>query len=276
FDLNTQYETEKKERLLAEKELVIEKQHSRHRLIIIVGSLLMLSALGYFVSYRRNQKIKVQKAQREKENAVLNSFINGEERERTRISQELHDGLAALVSAAKMSLETIPHLDETKKEQQIAKTKNILENTHAEIRHIAHNLMPVTLEKEGLIKAAEQFVNDIKETQILDISFVDNTHNKIELPLQIQLMLYRVIQELVNNIIKHSQAKQDVITFSSKEDNTLQIEVSDNGKGFDGNVSKESQGLYSIRQRLQSIGGNFILKRNDSSGMQAIAELKLR
>lgn len=242
--------------------------------MLYTGSLLLLSASGFFVLYRKNQNHKLQKILREKENAVLNSFINGEERERGRISQELHDGLAAMISAAKMSLDTAAYLDEAKKEQQLKKTAQILENTHAEIRHIAHNLMPVTLEKEGLTAAVAQFVNDIKETGILNISLSDTTTGKIDLPPQIQLMLFRVIQELVNNIIKHSQATKAEIAFEQKE-NILHIEVSDNGKGFDGNVSKTNQGLYSIRQRVQSIGGNFIFKRNKISGMQAITELKL-
>jgi signal transduction histidine kinase len=275
-ELNTKYETEKNERLLAEKELEIEKQENKNRTILFSSSILVLLILGLLAFFRIKQKNKLQQIQKEKENAVLNSFINGEERERVRISQELHDGLAALVSAAKMSLEALPHLDESSRDIQVNKTKSILENTHAEIRQIAHNLMPITLEKEGLIKATEQFVNDLHQTGIINLQFINKTSESPKLTPQIQLMLYRVIQELVNNIIKHSQANQAIVTFYTSENHVLKIEVTDDGIGFDQEDSKDSQGLFSIKQRLNAIGGNFTLKRNKQSGMQAIAELKLK
>lgn len=274
-ELNTKYETEKKERLITEKELELQKQENKTKTILFLSSLAVLSILFILIFIRIKQKNKLQQIQKEKENAVLNSFINGEERERVRISQELHDGLAALVSAAKMSLEALPHLDETSKNNQIDKTKNILENTHAEIRQIAHNLMPITLEKEGLIKATEQFVNDLNQTGIIHLQLINNISKTPDISPQIQLMLYRIIQELVNNIIKHSQAHQAIISFSTTENHLLKIEVTDDGIGFDQENSKNSQGLFSIKQRLNAIGGNFILQRNKLKGMQAIAEVKI-
>ncbi len=274
-ELNTKYETEKKERLLTEKELELEIQENKTKTILYISSIILLLILGLLAFFRIKQKNKLQQIQKEKENAVLNSFINGEERERVRISQELHDGLAALVSAAKMSLEALPHLDETTKANQIDKTKTILENTHAEIRQIAHNLMPITLEKEGLVKATEQFVNDLNQTGIIDVKFVNNTTETPKLAPQIELMLYRIIQELVNNIIKHSQAHHAQISFLTSPNQLLIIEVTDDGIGFDQENSKNNQGLFSIQQRLASIGGNFILQKNNQKGMQAIAEIKL-
>lgn len=272
-ELNTRYETEKKERLIAEKQLNLEKQENKTKNILFSGIILILIILGLFTYVRIKQKNKLKQLEQEKQNAVLNSFINGEERERVRISQELHDGLAALLSAAKMSLEAIPHLDETAKAQQIDKTKTILTNTHEEIRQIAHNLMPFTLEKDGLIAATQQFVTDLNNTGIIQLEFNNQTSKTPELQSQIQLMLYRIIQELVNNIIKHSQATKATVTFSHDPDNKLIIEVTDNGVGFDNETNISHQGLYSIEQRLKAIGGSFILKRNKSTGMQAIAKV---
>src|SRR5690606_15715731 len=123
---------------------------------------------------------------------ILNSFILGEERERKRISQDLHDGVAAMIGAAKMSLESIPHLSQEKQMEQLSKVKNILENTHADVRHIAHNLLPTVLEKEGLIKATSHFSSEINETKLVNIFITDKDSKAEKLSPQLQLILFRV------------------------------------------------------------------------------------
>src|SRR5690606_4654519 len=96
-EINTKYQTEKKEKQIAEQELKIQKQQS-NLLYAIFGGLLLLSVFGgIFIYYRKSQKLKLKQVQQEKENAILNSFILGEERERGRISHELHDGVAAMI-----------------------------------------------------------------------------------------------------------------------------------------------------------------------------------
>lgn len=271
-EYQTKYETEKKEKLISEQELKIQKQQS-NLLYAILGGALLISVLGgVFIYNRKAQKLKLKHLQQEKENAILNSFILGEERERNRISHELHDGVAAMIGAAKMSLEAIPHLPEEKRMEQLSKVQGILEHSHSDIRHIAHNLLPTVLEKEGLVQATVQFASEINETKLVNILIKDKNSNANELSKQLQLMLFRVIQELVNNIIKHSQAQNAEIIFS-RCPNGLQIEVSDDGIGYDGMNKPGEQGLYSITQRLKSIGGNFKITKSNSGGTQAMVEL---
>lgn len=273
-ELNTRYETEKKEKQIAEQDLKIQKQRANLWYVVLGGALAISLLGGYFLYNRKTQKLHLQKLQKEKENAILHSFIQGEERERNRISYELHDGVAAMLGAAKMNLETIPHLPYEKQHAQLIKALNIIENTHSDVRHIAHNLLPTVLENEGIIKATHHFVSEINQTRLINISVVDENSGAERVSQQLQLMLFRIIQELVNNIIKHSQAENAVISFGRNQ-NGLQIEVTDDGVGFDGELGEGNQGLYSISQRLKSIGGNFkFIKRNDR-GMQAIAEIKL-
>ena len=267
-EINTKYETEKKEKQIVEQELKIQKQQS-NLLLAILGGALLISILGGAIFYNnRKQQAKLKQLQQEKENAILNSFILGEERERKRISHELHDSVAAMIGAAKMSLESIPHLPQEKRMEQLAKVERILERSHADIRHIAHNLLPTVLEKEGLIKATSHFISEINETKLVKISVTDKSSNTEELSPQLQLMLFRVIQELVNNIIKHSQAQNAEIIFSNSPTG-LQIEISDDGIGYDDDNTTENQGLYSITQRLKSIGGNFKITKRKSGGTQA-------
>ena len=271
-EFQTKYETEKKEKQIAEQGLKIQRQHS-NLLFSILGGAFLLSILGgFFIYNRKAQKLKLKQLQHEKENAILNSFIMGEERERSRISHELHDGVAAMIGAAKMSLEAIPHLPQEKRMEQLSKIQGILEHSHSDIRHIAHNLLPTVLEKEGLVQATAQFVSEVNDTKLVTILITDKNSNANELSQQLQLMLFRVIQELVNNIIKHSQAQNAEIIFSSHP-NGLQIEVSDDGIGYDGMSETGEQGLYSITQRLKSIGGNFKIARGGNGGTQAKVEV---
>jgi signal transduction histidine kinase len=274
-ELNAKYEAEKKEKLLASQKLRIEKEQNQKRLIVIVGTLLILMILFLFLFYRRNQKIKAQKAVKEKENEVLTAFINGEERERNRISCELHDGVASMIGVAKMNMEALPHLSAEKQVEQIIKVVQILENTHADIRHIAHNLLPITLEQEGLIKATEQFASELNDTGILKIIVTNDFQGDLILSIQKQLMLFRMIQELINNSIKHSQAQIATINFH-QSNNSLLIEISDDGVGFIGEITKESQGLYSIKQRMSSILGQFVFEKGlNNKGVKASLKLNV-
>ena len=267
-DINTKYETEKKEKQIVQQQLKIQEQRS-NLLYAGLGAVFLVTFFGGVVIYNRKaQKSKLKQLRQEKENAILNSFILGEERERKRISQDLHDGVAAMIGAAKMSLESIPHLSREKQLEQFSKVKQILENTHADVRHIAHNLLPTVLEKEGLIKATSHFISEINETKLVNFSVTGKNSDIKNLSPQLQLMLFRVIQELVNNIIKHSQAQNAEIAFSNGE-NGLQIEISDDGVGYEVTEESGNQGLYSIAQRLKSIGGNFKISKGKSGGTQA-------
>ncbi|SFH12420.1 tetratricopeptide repeat-containing sensor histidine kinase [Pedobacter insulae] len=269
-ELLVAYEAEKKEKQIAEQKLKIQKQRS-NLVDITLGSAFLISMLGaVFIYNRKAQKLKLKRLQQEKENTILNAIIVGEEREKNRISHELHDGVAAMIGAAKLSLESIPHLPQEKQMEQILKVSGLLENTHADVRHIAHNLFPAVLEKDGIVKATEHFAAELNQIQMVKVTVTRKKNSEVNhLSRQLQLMLFRVIQELVNNILKHAEAKNAEITFS-KHPNGLQIEVSDDGIGYNGAAETGSQGLYSIAQRVKSIGGDFKIMKNGNMGTTAV------
>jgi signal transduction histidine kinase len=219
--------------------------------------------------------VKLKKVKQEKEIAVLKAWMNGEERERNRISQELHDGVAAMLGAAKLNLQSIPYLTEEKKQVQYDKIASILDNTHSDVRRIAHNLLPITLQQEGLIAAIQQFANDLNITGIIEMTIIDELHSELMLNKQTQLMLFRIIQELANNIIKHAQASKASILFTNDKE-TLTVKVSDNGKGFSAIANQDSQGLFSIRERLKSLGGVFDIDSKEGSGTSAVLHISLQ
>ena len=272
-EVNAKYETEKKERRLAEQALLIQKKDAQMRNWLTAGIALLFGLIVFVWQYRRGQQRKLKLIEQENENAVLKAMMNGEERERNRISKDLHDGVAAMLGAAKMSLQSIPFLSEEKKMEQLEKTAQLVSNTHADVRRIAHDLLPVTLEKEGLIAAVAQFAADINATNILNFQVNNQLPEGFVFPKNMELMLYRIIQELINNVIRHSSASEAQITFR-QTGTQLEIEVSDNGIGIGDN--KENQGLYSIRERLKALGGSFSIKGTERKGtrVQLLLELK--
>ncbi|WP_268036561.1 tetratricopeptide repeat-containing sensor histidine kinase [Algoriphagus sp. PAP.12] len=273
-DLNTKYETAKKENLINEQELQIQKEKTNTLIALFTVLFLLLFFLFTFLFIRKNHRIKLKQAHQEKEQAILAAFIQGEERERNRISYELHDGVAAMISAAKMTLGTLTYLSDEKQKEQISKIASILTDTHQDIRHIAHNLLPTTLEEEGLVQAIKQFVSEINESNLIHFSVLDQQSKAHLLSRQLQLMLFRIIQELVNNIIKHSQARNATILFSTQNKN-LFVEITDDGIGYQAKEKGDSQGLFSIQQRLHSIGGDFSIKKKNDKGTQVIVQLDI-
>lgn len=270
-ELNTKYQTEKKERQIAEQELKILRQQS-NLLYTLLGGALLLSVLGgIFIYHRKAHKLKMKQLQQKKEIAILNSFILGEERERNRISRDLHDSVAAQLGAAKMGLQSIPFLEEEKQKTQLEKTAQLIGNIHGDVRRIAHNLLPVTLEKEGLISALVEFVEEINQLGILDIKVHNQLTPDWRLPKRNELVLYRIIQELINNVIQHARATEATIGLSDS-DQGLKIQVADNGIGF--TAKHENQGLYSIRERSSTIGGTFDIKSEERRGSVATLIIK--
>jgi signal transduction histidine kinase len=204
----------------------------------------------------------------------LTAFIKGEEEERTRLSRELHDGIAAMISAAKMNLESIPYLSEEEKMPQISRVKSVLEATHDEIRFIAHNLMPEKLQEEGLVGALRSHIKTIHDSGLLGISFSTDQETYPNLRIQTQQMFYRIIQELINNIVKHSQATKAEVKIYTQQDGKICFEISDNGNGTDKSKLEKGQGLTEIKKRLNLIGADFDFRSQPNTGTKVYIEYK--
>ncbi|MBL7707298.1 MAG: hypothetical protein JNM21_17260 [Taibaiella sp.] len=265
-ELTTRYETEKKERKIAEQELIIQRKNAQIRSWLIGGGALILGFGLFLLQYRSGQQRKLKLIEQENENAVLKAMMNSEERERRAISSTLHDSVAAKLGAAKMSLQSIPFLEENRRVEQLEKTAQLVSNIHSDVRSIAHHLLPVTLEKEGLVPALIEFVAEMNQLHLLEIKMLNQLPAGFSLSKREELILYRIVQELINNTIKHSKATEAIITLSLT-DEQLKISVSDNGIGFNG--SQEHQGLYSIRERMKSVGGTFGIENRPGNGTSA-------
>lgn len=264
-ELSLQFETEKKDRELAERQLLIARQSARINTIktIALGVLALLAALWFF--YHQTQKLRLAALRQSKELEVLNALMLGEEKERNRMSKELHDGAASLISAALLHLRAAPRTDE---DIQLAKVEGILEKTHAEIRRIAHNLMPLTLDQRGLVAAVEEFCALAHGFGVLAVEFEHSTQAPLALGKPSQLVIFRIIQELVQNALKHSGASRVQVRIA-QQGATLKVQVADNGQGLAAEGMVEQQGIASIRDRMHTLGGQVDITSEAAQGLRA-------
>jgi len=198
----------------------------------------------------------------------LTSLIDGQELERQRLSRELHDSLGQLLIGLKLKYEScLNQLDipETKN-KEFDLLESLFDKTIDETRRISNNLMPAALSEFGLITAIRNTCNEISETTNIAVYFTVNNYYKINNS-KIQIYIFRIIQEALTNILKHSKAEEAKIDFNFLK-NSLQIKINDNGNGFDikKTSSQPGHGLRNIKDRVILLSGEFTLTSTISKG----------
>lgn len=260
-------EQQKNQIILLNQEKKAEKKQ-RNWLII---SLLFVSIFVVFVFYLyrtiKKQKSEIETINQNLEQKVTertaelqaayddikNAMLRGQTLERKRVAADLHDNLGSLLSAMGVSLEVVNVDNFTEKERFIFQNvQNQLQDAYREIRLISHNLQPAELEKQGFQKAIERLAEKINLSQKVKLS-IDN-QQLTGFSKEIEFNLYSILLELVNNTIKHAQAKNIKIVFSKTDNLNWQLRYSDDGNGYD-KLSKEGFGLQNIKSRLDQING---------------------
>ena len=244
--------SEKDKQLLQERARLHEKDlRLREKNFWIAGIMLVaLLIAALFIALYRNIRHRQKAILKNEELKRLQALIEGEEKERSRIARELHDGLGGMLVAINMNVGMIK---KAYPQAGLSKVEQMVDEAGIEARKTAHNLMPNVLEK-----------HDLKEALLLYCERV-NEGNGVQLQLQfdealpvldksIELILYRIIQELVQNIAKHAQAAQASIQLI-KYEGQLVITVEDNGKGFDLSIIKNGLGLDNVKYRVNTLKG---------------------
>lgn len=201
-------------------------------------------------------------------------MINGQETERTRIARELHDGLGGLLSATKMHFMTINQSKlENSNKEPLQKCLELLDRSNKDLREIAHSMMPEILLQKGLTSALQSYCDQLNGSRIISFEF---HHFGIESRLKnnVEIIIYRIIQELLNNILKHSNASKAIVQIS-KEQNKLFITVEDDGIGFklDQNDQQPSAGIKNIRERIYYLNGNLSIDSKEGIGTTVYIEV---
>jgi len=259
-------------KLLAYKEKI-----SKYYIAFIVFSIALIILLLYAYKQRANSmrqrdELHALAIEKEKQNSkisTLTALLEGQEQERGRLARDLHDGLGGLLSGTKLQLSYLNPTNSENIQEGISKSINQIDGAVEELRRVAHNLMPDLLLKYSLEVAIQEFASRMSNNALdIHTEFI-NYSNSISK--EKQLLLYRIIQELVNNTIKHAQASEIIIQIS-EEENILNLIIEDNGKGFNQeNLDvRKTAGFHNIESRVQFLKGtmNIISELNIGTSIE--------
>ena len=213
---------------------------------------------------------RVEDSRRLTEKMFLNAIIQAEEKERKRFAKELHDGLGPLLSTVKMSVSSLAQLKQDQASEEIVKnTEMIINEAIKSLKEISDNLSPHVLDNFGLLRALRNFTNKINATKAIHIKLESNLGIE-RFEANIEVVLYRVICELINNTIKHARAKKIEISLM-KEEKNITIVYKDNGRGFNKEKLSErsgnrGMGLSNIFSRINSLKGEFSIESEPGKG----------
>ena len=218
-------------------------------------------------------------ALKEAEKRVLKSIIEGEDNERKRVSKELHDGLGQHLTAASLNFDSVKgsvlKLGE-KDNQKFITGLEFLKTAIEESRNIAHNLMPKAIDDFGLIPSLTSLLNQIEKLTGINVKFYENL-GEGRLNKQIELNLYRITQEAINNVIKHSKATEVFVQLVLHKREII-FTFEDNGIGFDASrdeITSKGMGLKSIFNRVKAMAGNFELDVAPKKGTAITIEIPI-
>ena len=282
-DIEEKYQNEK----LRADNLAIESKRVQNRNIALaLGSSIVLGSIILFLFYKNNQRkreiakqkqnLRMQKLSsqlKEQELRSIDAMIEGQEKERLRLANDLHDDLGSLMSTIKMHFSSISGQDSNELYHQ---TRKLIDEAYQKIRNIAHSKNSGVLAKQGLYKAVRQLAKTISASESITINVHENGLDQ-RLENSLELTLFRIVQELITNIIKHAEASEVDIHFN-QHDEQLNIMVEDDGKGFDPDqITKNSKGmgLSSIDKRVEHLEGKMIIESKPKAGTTIIIEIPI-
>lgn len=225
--------------------------------VIVIGIILTY----YIVSVIKQQK-KVLGFQKQNANAVVTAL----EMDRSRIAADLHDDIAPMLSAVRMKINSF-ELTEPGDNYQLENVNEIVDELSRRVREISFGLMPYTLKAKGLNTAIREFIDYIDRKETLSIQY-SLLNDSVVLNEPASVNIYRIIQELIHNTIKHSGATELILELR-KEKEKLVLLVQDNGKGFDYNMKLKSGtglGLKSLLNRVSLLGGELFMESEINKG----------
>jgi two-component system NarL family sensor kinase len=277
-DAEVKYQTEEKEKVILEQELQIANQ--RNWILGVIGAALitLLVILLFYTNRQAEQKAQFAAEKLRLQTEKTSAIVEAEETERIRLAKELHDGVGPMLSLAKIQLETAMNQTQFNSIEQESFFKNantMIDDAANEIRTVSHDLMPNALLMHGLVTAVREFVNRLSLTGKVKVS-LDIANLDERLPQLTETVLYRVLQELIGNIIKHSEAASVQIQLV-RHTNELVMMIEDDGKGFDTSqmANFKGIGLKNIISRVDFLNGKVNFDSNPNRGTTVIVEVPL-
>ncbi len=288
------YQNEKKgqEILQLEKDKQLQSLSIRQKSTLnylLTGSLAGLLLIGFLV-YRnlrhRHQLAKqqdelqqqrIRELEKDKQLVAVDSMLKGQEEERGRLAKDLHDGLGGLLSGVKFSLSNMKdNLMITPDNMAVfERSLDMIDTSIKELRRVAHNMMPEMLTKFGLDEALKDYCNNVNATKLLMLKY-QSLGVETRLDKTTEIIVYRIVQELLNNILKHAAATEAFVQLI-REDSRLNVVVEDNGKGFEGSLPENGKGagLDNIRSRVEYLRGQLDIHSEPGKGTLVNIEFKV-
>jgi two-component system, NarL family, sensor kinase len=270
-DIQNKYQREKQEKAVIKLNAENRQKSTLNK--ALAGTAVGIGLIGFlgyrnFRSRQKLQQAKITELEKDKQLSAIDAMLKGQEEERSRIAKDLHDGLGGMLSGTKLSFINMKEnlVLTPENATQFDKSLSMLDNTIVDLRKVAHNLMPEALVKFGLDEAVKDFCSSIQSSSSLKVVY-QQVGEKRKLTNTAEVFTYRIIQELVNNAVKHAKAKQIIVQLNINT-HKLSITVEDDGKGFDINTLANSKGagMDNIKYRVQYFNGTLDIVTAPGSG----------
>jgi len=286
-ETETRYQSEKKQNEIVqlEKDKQIQSLSLRQKSslnYILLGSLATVLLVGFLLhrNYRQRQKLQQQtitQLEKDKQLMTVDAVLKGQEEERSRLARELHDGLGGMLSGVKYSLNNMKdNLVVTPDNMAVfERSLDMIDASIKELRRVAHNMMPEMLLKFGLDEALKEYTNSIAATKLLTVKY-QSFGMKERIENSAEIIIYRIVQELLNNVLKHASASE-VLVQLVREQSRLSVLVEDNGRGFDTALlaSNKGAGWTNIRSRVDYLKGQLDIHSEIGNGTSVSIEFNL-
>ncbi len=284
--LHLHYSIER-EKEVAQKQLLIAQQKNELRekniwIATVAISALLLAALLALIYRNARHRNRLHAASlhaltQEQEIDKLQAKVEGEEQERSRIARELHDGIGSQLLAVKLSVNDLLEM-EVLYPKDFKHLASQLEEASRDLRRTAHNLMPELLLQQGLELSAAALCEKTDRSTHLEVNF--QSYGSIpRLPHDMELSLLRMLQELIQNVLKHAEATSMVVQLNCR-DHLLSITVEDNGKGFPVDLvqwgNANGMGLQNLRRRVKLLKGHLDIQSEGGNGTTVFVEFDLK
>lgn len=286
-ELNVRLRTAEKEQEIKTHIATIKSEKEQKRNLWIASGVFLILSSGLAYLFYKNTKRKQLLAEQDKaletqklttvlkeqELISIDAMIEGQEKERQRIANDLHDDLGGLMATVKLHFNA---LKDKQTPKLYERTNQLIDEAYQKIRTIAHAKNSGVIAKQGLLKAIKDMAAKISATNKITIDVVDHgLENRLENSLE--LTIFRIIQELITNIIKHAKATEATIHITNHED-SLNIMVEDNGIGFNtSQVTKTNKGMgiRSIDKRVEHLNGTMTIESDLGKGSNVIIDLPI-
>jgi two-component system, NarL family, sensor kinase len=280
-ELTTKYETEKKETQLKLQQSSIKQKNILNILLGSIATAILILSLFSYKNYQNKQKLQQQKISELETKQQLNAteaVLKGEEQERTRLAKDLHDGLGGMLSGIKYSFNAMKGnlIMTPDSAQAFERSMDMLDSSIKEMRSVAHNMMPEALVKFGLDTALKDFCNEIQQSGALQISYQSIGLGNAVIDQTVGITIYRIVQELINNTMKHAMAKNAIVQVT-KGNGQLSVTVEDDGKGFDKAILKQRAGMgwSNITNRIDFLKGKIDVDSQSGKGTSVHIEIEI-